>query len=390
MESALNKIEYNLKANFEVLSDFAFLKDDIFYLSSPFLGPSSAKYKPKYLRADQDGVCEMEGTPQLSFLHFKEIAGQNKKLKENFEYLTGEVFDKPVEAQEEELARLLRECDVNLKQFVYAGQIAARKFRPVKNLYEFSNIMQRKLSYSLEVCSGVFGEAIIENEGVYKVYQGPLRILWENMGLTPKQIGGSKAYFDKNGMLSRITLELEHRKRKPAPDYLQFIIGFTDNLKGDFPMMDVNINMLPIALVFGGLPEIPRGLATACPEARKDMKMATNSILKIERGIMEEIGNVDIQRAEKIGVEIKKLFDVCLKDEASFLSNRETYVDRCFEFLDILTISANQKYPLFPEKLTGIRDCLNRLKNTSDVANGIELTEKTVDILKRYSAEFPR
>ena len=386
----IQKIKYNLEADFEVLSDFAFLKDEIYYLSSPFLKLPLREYKFKYLRTDQDGVCEAENTFQLSFLHFKEMAERNRELKENFEYLTEDLFNKPVEIQEKEISELLKECRVDLKQFFYSGQEAARKFKPVKNLLEFVHTLQKKLFYYIEVCSGVFGEIIVESESFNKIYKGPLRILWENLGIYPKQIGGSKAYFDKNGNLVKIEIEIEHRKRKPAPHYLQYIIGFTDYLEGDFPMIDVNINTMPIALLFGEVTEIPYGIAIACSEARKDMMKAINPILKIERGIMEEVGNVDIKKAEEIGREIRKIFEICLKN-SNILKYREDYVNKSFEFLDTLAIAiAGKKYPLFPEKLTGIRDYLERLKYVSDFAACKELMEKTIDIMKKYSAEFPK
>jgi hypothetical protein len=391
MSSISSAIEYNLKANFEVLSDFAFLIDEILYLASPLAGTSLRKLKFKCLRPDHDGVCEEEGTPQLSFLHFKEIAEKNRELKENFKYLTEEVFYRPVKIQEREVAELLRNCHVNLNQFVRGGQRAVEKFKPVKNLFEFAYTAQKKLYYYLEVCSGVFGEAIVESDGFRRVFRGPLRIVWENLGLHAKQIGGSRAYFDKNGNLTEMIIEIEHRKRKPATEYLQYIIGFTDNLIGDFPMMDVNINTIPIALLFGEVTEIPRGAAVACPEARKDMMKAVSPILKIERGFMEEVGRIDVEKAENVGTEAKRLFETCSRSDLDFWRYRGAYVDKGFEFLDALTILAEgRKYPLFPEKWTGIRKYLERLRHTSSITTGKELIEKTADTMRKYSAEFPK
>lgn len=391
MSSIAQTIEYNMKSDFEVLSDYVFVKQEMCYLASPF-GSPLGKFKFKHLRTDQDGVCEKEDTIQLSILHFEEIADQNPELKLNLKHLTEDIFYKPVETQEIEIAELLRGCNVNLEQFFYGGQRAVRRFESVRNLHNYVNTTQRKLSYTLEVHSGVFKEAKVVNGGLPEnKYPGPLRLLWEErLGLPPENIRGSVAYFNEDGVPVKIMLELEHRKSEPAPEYLQYIIGCTDYLKSDFPMIDVNINTIPIALVFGELQEIPRGVAIACPRARKDMMEVVELILKIERGFIEKVGGIDTYKAEKIGREVEKLFEMCSRDNSSFLEYRRAYVDKSFEFLDALTILVEEKYPLFPEKKTGIRKYLSMLKNTSDIVRGKELLEKTINIMKKYSAEFPK
>ena len=99
MNSIAQTIEYNLKSDFEVLSDYVFVKQEMCYLASP-LGLPFGKFKFKHLRTDQDGVCEKENTTQLSILHFEEMADKNPELKSNLKYLTEDIFYKPVETQE--------------------------------------------------------------------------------------------------------------------------------------------------------------------------------------------------------------------------------------------------------------------------------------------------
>jgi len=343
------------------------------------------------LLTDQDGVCEEEDTPQLSYLHFEEMARKNTELKGNLSYLIDEVFHKPVEIQETEITELLRDCKVNLNHFVRSGQKAEVRLKRVKNLFEFVYTVQRRLSHYMEVRSGVFGEAKIEGENLSSTYPGPLRIAWKKLGLAPEQIGGSTAYFDENGNLVKILLEIEHRKSKPVPEYLQYLIGFTDFLEDDYPMININLDITPIALLFGASVEIPQGIAVPCPEARKDMMKAINPILKIERGFMEEVGNVDIKKVEDIGKKIKEIFEICSRNDMEFWRNREYFVKESFEFLDTLTILSNgKKQPLFPETLTEIRNDLKVSKHTSDVTIGRELMKKTIDAMRRYSAEFPK
>ncbi|MDI6798990.1 MAG: hypothetical protein QMD12_03315, partial [Candidatus Aenigmarchaeota archaeon] len=326
-------IRYNLNAEFEVLSDFTFLRNEI-YLSCPVFGTNLRGYKPKYIRTDQDGVCEEEGTPQLSFLHFREMARRNQRLNENFEYLTGKIFNDPVEVQEKELTSLLKGCSVKIKDFVYAGQAAVRKFRPVKNLLNFVSTIQRKLGYSLETFSGVFSEAKMKVNSC-RSYQGPLKIFWKRMGLSEKQINGSIAYFGKNGEIERIELRLEHRKEKPIEGFLNYLIGFTDNLKGDFPMMSVNINTTPVAILFGKSEETLHGIAVPFPEGKKDMMKTIKPILKVERGFMEYIGGIDVKEAERIGNKIKGIYKQC-SEKRDPLSYKNDYVKDSLAFLNLL------------------------------------------------------
>jgi len=387
-------INYNLQSDFEVLSDYAFLGKEI-YLSHPILGPSLRKYglkelRLKRMRTDQDGVCEKEGTPQLSILHFKEMAERNKLLKENFEYLTGKIFYEPVEIQEKEIPELLRGCGVKAKDIIYAGRAAVRKFIPVENLLEYVSTAQRKLGYYLETFSGVFGE--IKIKGVKQSFAGPLKIFWKQMGLLEKQINGSIAYCDALGNIESIKLTLEDRKRSPIKESFNYVIGCTDYLKGDFAMIDVNISTVPIAFLFGEVEEIPRGTAIPCPEARKDMMKVIDFVLKVERAFVEKIGEVDIKEAERIGKEVMRNYKLCKESHENFLKYRNDYVSRSFNFLGVLSFKSRtgERYPLIAERKTRIKEYLERLKYTTDATTGNWFLEETCKIMEKYSAEFPR
>jgi hypothetical protein len=210
------------------------------------------------------------------------------------------------------------------------------------------------------------------------------------LGLSEEQIGGSKAYFDENGELKRVELELEHKKRKPVFGYLQYLIGLTDTPSTDFPMVDVSVNILP--LIFSlEVCEVPRGLVIACKEARKDMCEAIKPILKVERGIVEEFGRIDVKRAEEIGKEIKGLYEICVKNLEELLKNKGRFVDKSLDFLESLSFEAGGKrFSIFPEKFTQIRKKLMLLKNSQNSEVCRELIEDVIDSMKRYSAEFPK
>lgn len=313
---------------------------------------------------------------------------KNTKLKENFEYIIEEAFNKPAEIQEVELAHELRDFGVTANELVLSGQRAISRFKPVHNLLDFVQTVQRNLHYELGIRSGVFKE--IRVKGKEEPYPGPLRIFWERVGIPEERIGGSIAYCDENGIIEKIVLEIEGRKKGLAPDYLQYLIGLTDYLKGDFPMIDVSVKILPIALLFGEEIEIPRGVAVACPKARRDMMEAVKPILKVERGFVEEIGGIDVKKAEDIGRKIRNLLEICLGNDSDFEKYRKDYADKSFEFLDTLSIKIDNGYPIFPVKWTEIRSLLNRLRYTSDIAIGKDLMKETAALMRRYSPEFPR
>jgi hypothetical protein len=380
MSTLLKKIEYNLKADFEVLSDYVFLQDELYYLSNPSFKPPVRNCRLKYLRSDHDGVCEAEGTPQLSYLHFKEMIG-----KENTEHFFESISKKPLEEKERIACEFLRENRVDVNKFILAGKRAVKEFKPVKNIFEFVHTVERKLSYYLDIRSGIFSEAFIGE----KSFPGPLKIFWKILGLSPMQIGGSKAYFDENGILIKIEFELEHKKRRPVFGYLEYLIGFTDTPISDFPMVDVNINILPLIFSFDKIDDVPRGLIITCKEARKDMCEAIKPILKVERGIVEELGKVDIEKVEKIGKEIKKLYEIYSTED--LLKNKENFVNKSSDFLESLCFEIEGKnFSLFPEKFTQIRKKLILLKNSQDFEVCRELIEDVINLMKRYSAEFPK
>jgi len=376
----IEKIEENIKADFEVLSDYVFLKDDIYYLSNPSLKPPLKNYKFKYLRSDQDGVCEAEGTPWLSYLHFKNMVGEK-----NMEYLFESIARKPIQEKEKEICEFLRENRINFQKFFLAGKKAVEEFKPVKNLFEFVYTAETKLSYYLEIRSGTFGEIKVGENS----FDGPLKIFWKNLGLSSQQIGGSKAYFNEEGILEKIELELEHRKSKPLPNHLQYVIGLTDTPEADFPMIDVDLNILPLVFSFDKPAEIPRGIVIPCQKARKDMMEIIKIMLKVERGVVEYFGNVDVEEAKKVGKEIKKLYEICFSNQHNFLEYRESFVNKSLDFLEKLNVEiGGKKYPLFPENLTRIKEYLTFLRYSSNFNVGKELGEKIIELMKKYSAEF--
>ncbi|MEM5855463.1 MAG: hypothetical protein QXG39_02350 [Candidatus Aenigmatarchaeota archaeon] len=382
MSSLLSKIEQNIKTSFEILSDYVFLIDDIYYLPNPSIKPPLKNYKFKYLRSDQDGVYEAEGTPWLSYLHFKNMLGD-----ENAKSLIESVSKKSVEDKEREICEFLKENHINFQKFFSAGKKAVEEFKPVKNLFNFVHSVQTKLSYYLDIRSGTFGEIRIGKS----YFDGPLKIFWKNLGVSSEQIGGSKAYFDEEGTLEKIELELEHKKSQPMPNYLQYVLGFTDTPQTDFPMIDVNLNILPLVFSFGKLAEIPRGIVIPCQNAKKDMMEAIRIMLKVERGIVEYFGNVDVEGAKKIGKEVKRLYEICFSSHQNFLKYKESFVNKSLDFLEKLSVEiGKRKYPLFPEELTGIKKYLITLQNSTNFEISKELSDKIIYLMKKYSAEFPR